>query len=74
VAVDGGLQVDLAEALEHADEEGVDGDERAGVRRLDMTLAELRAEPLQQADLLVGQGKRALGRRLLQAQQVSVPE
>jgi hypothetical protein len=37
-----------------------------------MTLAELRAEPLQQADLLVGQGKRALGRRLLQAQQAVV--
>jgi hypothetical protein len=43
VAVDGGLQIDLADALERADEEGVDGDQAAGVRRLDVALAELRA-------------------------------
>ena len=38
VAVDGGLQIDLADALQDADEEGVDGNQRTGVRRLDMTL------------------------------------
>jgi len=37
-AVDGGLQIDLADALQNADEEGVDGNQRTGVRRLDMTL------------------------------------
>ena len=31
VAVDGGLQVELADALEDADEVGVDGDQRAGM-------------------------------------------
>ncbi len=35
-AVDRGLQVDLADALEHADEAGTDGDQSAGVRRLDV--------------------------------------
>ena len=67
VAVDGGLQIDLAHPLERADEEGVDGDQRAGVCGLDVALAELGAEALQQPDLLVGQRQRALGGRLLQA-------
>ena len=69
VAVDGGVQIDLAEALQDADEEGVDGNQRAGVRRLDMTLAVFRAEPLEQSDLLIGQAEFALGRGLLQPQQ-----
>jgi len=69
VAVDGGLQIDLSHPLEHADEESVDGDERAGVFGLDVTLAELRAEALEQADLLVGEPDLALGGGLLQAQQ-----
>jgi hypothetical protein len=51
--VDGGLQIDLAEALQDADEEGVDGNQRAGVRRLDMALAVFRAEPLEQFDLFI---------------------
>ena len=38
VAVDGGLQIDLADALQDADVEGVDSNQRAGVRRLNMTL------------------------------------
>ena len=38
VAVDGGLQIDLADALQDANEEGVDGNQGAGVRRLDMTI------------------------------------
>lgn len=62
VAVDRGLQVDLANALQRADEEGVDRHQGAGVRRPDMALAELRAEPLEQA----------LGGGLLQAQQALV--
>ena len=72
VAVDRGLQVDLADALEHADEEGVDRDQGAGVRRLDVALAELGAEALQQPDLLIGQLERALGGGLLEAQQALV--
>ena len=72
VAVDGRLQVDLAHALQGADEEGVDGDQGTGVRRFDVALAELRVEPLQQADLLVGQGQPAFRRGLLQAQQALV--
>lgn len=69
VAVDGGLQVDLADALQHPDEEGVDGHERAGVRGFDVAFAELRTEAFEQPDLFVGEGQRALGCRLLQAQQ-----
>lgn len=41
VAVDDGLQVDLADALEDADEKRVDGDETACLRDLDVALAEL---------------------------------
>ena len=52
MAVDRGLQVDLAHALEHADEEGVDRDQRAGMRGLDVALAELGAEPFEQPRLL----------------------
>ncbi len=66
------MQVDLAHPLEHADEEGVDSDQRAGVRRLDVALAELRAEALQQAQLLIGEVQAALGGCLLQAQQAVV--
>jgi hypothetical protein len=43
VAVNGGLQVDLADTLQGADKEGVDGDQCAGVQRLDMALAVFRA-------------------------------
>ena len=40
-AVDRGLQIELPDTLERAHEEGVDGNQAAGVRCLDMTLAEL---------------------------------
>jgi len=53
VAVDRGLQIDLADALERADEEGVDGDQRAGVRGLDVALPELGREPFEQPRLFV---------------------
>lgn len=69
MAVDRGLQPDLADPLQDADEEGVDGDETAGVRGFDVALAELRREPLEQADLLVGEVELALGGGLLQPQQ-----
>lgn len=69
VTVDGRLPVDFSHALQSADKEGVDGHESDFVRYLDVPLAELRAEPLQQADLLVGEGEPALGGGLLQTQQ-----
>src|SRR5690554_6357590 len=54
-AGDDGLQIDLADPLERTDEEGIDSDQFAGVMDLDMPFAELRAEPLQVADLIFGQ-------------------
>ena len=69
VAVDRGLQIDFADALEGADEEGVDTDETAGVRGLDVALAELRREALQQPGLLLGEFDLALGGGLFQPQQ-----
>jgi hypothetical protein len=53
-AVDGGLQVDLADALQDADKEGVDCDQSTGVRRLDMGLAKLGAKPHQKLELFLG--------------------
>ena len=55
MAVDRGLQVDLADPLEDADEEAVDGDRAAGVRCFDMAFAELRREALEQPNLFVGE-------------------
>ena len=60
-AVDSGLQIDLTDALQDADEEGIDGNQRAGVRCLDMALAEFRAEPLQELDLFIREAELALG-------------
>lgn len=42
-AINDGLQIDLADPFERADEEGVDGDQLAGVVHLDIALAELRS-------------------------------
>jgi len=42
VAIDDRLQIDLADALEMADEEGIYGDQVAGMPGLDMAFAELR--------------------------------
>jgi hypothetical protein len=39
VAVDCGLQTDLADAFERADKEGVDGDQASGMRGPDVALA-----------------------------------
>ena len=69
MAVDRGLQPDLADTLQRADEEGVDGDQAAGVRGFDVALAQLRREPLKQADLFLAELEPALGGGLLQAQQ-----
>lgn len=72
VAVDRSLQVDPANAVQHAHEERVDRDQGAGVRRLNVALQELRREALQQPDLLVAERGLLLRRRLLQAQQALV--
>jgi len=62
-AVDGSLQIELPDPLEMVDEEGIDGDEGAGVRHFDVAFAELRAEALQKPDLLVRQAELALARK-----------
>lgn len=72
MAVDDGLQVDLADAFQHPDEEGVDGHERAGVRGLDVALAEFRAEAFEQPGLLRGELDGPLGGGLLQPQEALV--
>ena len=72
VAVDGGLQIDLTDALQDADEEGIDSDEASGVRGLDVTLAELWREALEQSDLLVGERDLAVGGLLLEPQEAVV--
>lgn len=69
VRVDHRLQVDLPDALEGADEERVHGHQIAGPAGLDVPLAELGAEPLEQADLRVGQLDLAVADVLLEAQQ-----
>ena len=69
VAIDDGLEVDLAHALEMADEEGVDGHEVAGMAGLDVAFAELGAEPFQQPDLFGVEIDLALTGGLLKPQQ-----
>src|SRR5580765_7497102 len=69
MAVDGGLEIDLADALEGADEEGVDSDKTAGVRGFDVAFAELGAEAFEEPDLLLLQLDLALGGGLLQPEQ-----
>ena len=54
-AADGGLQVDLADTLEMADEEGVDGEKIAGEAGLDVAFAELGREALEGPDLVAGE-------------------
>ena len=55
--------------LQDTGEEGVDGHQAAGVRRLDVAFAELRREALEQPYALVREVQRALGGGLVQAQQ-----
>jgi len=52
VAIHNGLQIDLSDAFEVPDHEGVDRDELAGKVSLDMAFPELRIEPFEEADLL----------------------
>jgi hypothetical protein len=54
MAIDNGLQVDLADAFEIPDHEGVDGDELACEISLDMTLSELRIEAFEELNVMVG--------------------
>jgi hypothetical protein len=72
VAVDGGLQIDLAHPLEGAHEEGIDRHQGAGVRGLDVPLAELRAEAFERPDLLVLQFDAAFGRLFFEPEQAFV--
>lgn len=55
VAIDDGLQIDLADPLEISEHESVDSDELACKIGLDMTLAELRIETLEQLDVMIGE-------------------
>lgn len=66
MTVDPRLHVNLADALQNPDEEGVDGNQRAGMRGFDMVLAKLRREAFEQAGLLLGQFEWSLGGSLLQ--------
>jgi len=72
VAIDRGLQIDFADAFEHADKEGIDGEQASGMRRLDVALAELGREAFEHPRLLLGQLDLAFGRRFLQPQQAFV--
>jgi hypothetical protein len=66
--VDDGVQVDLADALETADEEGVGREQFARRRALDMALAEAGVELFQEGGLLGGDLDRLAGVLLLQRQ------
>ena len=75
VGVDDGVQIDLAHALEGADEEGVGAQKLARRAALDMPLAEARVELLEEGRLLGGELDRLLGVAPLQSQPavVTVP-
>lgn len=72
MAVDGGLQIGLAHPLEGAHEEGIDRHQGAGVRGLDVPLAELGAEALQKPDLLALQFDAPFGRLPFEPEQAFV--
>lgn len=60
VAVEDGLQVDLADALQRTDEESVDRDELSRVMHLDLAFPEFRTEAFQQPDLLFAERQRLI--------------
>lgn len=66
MTVDGGLQVDPADALERADAEGVDGDQGSRMRGFAVALAEFGREAPEETDLLLRELDFPLGRGLLQ--------
>jgi hypothetical protein len=68
-AVDGGLQVDLADCFQVTHEERVDGHQIAAVVGLDVAFAELRAEAFEGGHLLLVELHDAVGRGLLQPHQ-----
>ena len=72
MTVDGRLHVDPSHALEGAHVEGVHADQLPGGVGLDVAIAELRTEALQEPDLLGGQLDPALLGVLLEAQQALV--
>ena len=68
MAIDGALQVDVADPFQIPDEECVDGQRAPGVRRFDVAFAELRREPLKQLHLFFRELEFAPGGGVLQAQ------
>lgn len=72
VAIQHGLQIHLANPLECTDEEGVDRHQFPGVVDLYLTFAELGAEALEQANLLVIELNGLLPVGFLEAQQAVV--
>ena len=69
MAIEHRLQIDPANALQRADEEGVHGDKFPGLGGLDMSLSEFGTEALEQADLRVAELEATLGHHFLQAQE-----
>jgi len=57
----------LADALENADEEGVDSDKTPRMRGFNAAFSELGAEVFEQSDLLVGEAELALSHVLREA-------
>ena len=68
-AVDGGLQVDLADRFQVTHEEGIDSHQIAAVVGLDVTFPELRAEAFERRHLFFVELHDAVGRGLLQSHQ-----
>jgi len=69
MAINGGLKIDFADALEGPDKECVDGDQIAAVAGLDVALSELGAESLEETYLVFGEGEFPLADGLLKAQE-----
>lgn len=69
MAVQNRLQVDLADPFQGPDEEGVHGHQLPCEPGPDMPFPELRAEPFQKADLLLGQFDLLLPKHLFQPQE-----
>ncbi len=72
MAVDDALQIDPPDALQRADEEGIDCNQSTRVRGFDVPFPKLRREPLQQPGLLFRKLHLALGGLLFQPQQALV--
>jgi hypothetical protein len=69
MAVNRGLQKDLADTLQRTDKEGIHSDKRAGMGCFDVAFAEFRAEAFQHAGLFLGERDGPLSGCLFQPQQ-----